>query len=271
MTLVLGAALRLAGLRLLLGVTDDPSYMKILVQNLVLTPLLTALYAALLPALLRRSVGPPPDRARAIAAASFWVALAQAALSSAGFWDSADARLAFLGLDWAARFTLGVVTPFFVASCAALALASSATAPWVRLRSTWLPWLSIPPLVFFGYVGSALPFWQIEPFAIAVACAPNGTRLVLSEPENDPYDILLTIRRPGEDWRQRQLVRAEPLWAGRIDVASRGTTATLSAFDIPVATVDWQSLAVTPIAPMTWFQEAGWHYVRDPLRGPYKR
>lgn len=65
---------------------------------------------------------------------------------------------------------------------------------------------------------------------------------------------------------QWPLVRAEPLRAGRIDVASRGTTATISAFDIPAAVVDWRSGTVTPIAPMTWFKASGWQPVRDPLR-----
>lgn len=263
-TLVLGATLRLAGLWALVGSAGDAGPHSVLTQNLVFTPLLAAIYAALLPALLRRAHREPPDLVRAVGATSFWVALAQGAHSSAGFWDPADFRLASLGLDWTARFTLGVVTPFFAASGAALALAS-AEARWARLGSTCLPWLSLPPLLFFGFVGSAVPFWRIDHFVVAVANTQDGTRLVLSERENDPYDVLLAMRRPGEDWMQWPLVRAEPLWSGRIDVASRGTTATISAFDVPAAVVDWQSGAVTPTAPMTWFKPSGWQPVRDPV------
>jgi hypothetical protein len=263
-TLVLGAALRLANLWPLIGTAGDTCPLHDLAPNVVLPPVLAALYAALLPQLLRRRVGEAPDLLRISAAAAFWVALGQAARLSPGYWDSADFHLAFLGLDWMSRFILGVVTPFCVATGAGLALASSEVR-WTRLGSIWLPWLSLPPLLYL-FVCCAALFSPADPFVVAVANTPNGTRLVLSEIETHPCDVLLSIRRPGEDWMQWPLVMHEPLWPGRIDVASRGTTATISAFDVPVAIVDWQSGTVTPIAPMTWHKTPRWRPVRDPLR-----
>jgi hypothetical protein len=269
-TLVLGVALRLAWLWSLLGAGSELPPPSVVVSNLLFPPVLVALYAALLAALLRPSVGRRPrDPGRAIAVAALWVVLAQATRLDFGISDPADWCVAFLGLDWAVRFAVGTGMPLLVSIAAVLGTAAKGTRlPRLGAALGW--WLAVPVLLFFLWIVSAFPLFSViaglDVFVIAAARTPNGGQLVLTEAAFDPYDVLLSIRRPGESWTRLRLVRAEPLWDGRIDVATRGTTASLSAFDVVVATVDWQSGAVTHVVPMTWFKSVDWQTEQEPWR-----
>ncbi len=274
----LRTAVRLAALTLLLGATQRLAYfwplvvaegagghLALAIPSLLSAPLLVAAYASLLPILLEWNGGALEDRGRAIAAAALWIAFGQAPQSHFGYFDAADCRVPFLGIDWRLRVALGVIVPFVVAT-AAVAGKLPTPAGAVRLGTTWLQWAALPATLFLMTVLSAIPVFRVfDPFVIGFARAPNGTEIVLSEVENDPYDVLLTVRRPGEGWVQLPFVRAEPLWSGRIDVAAQGTTATVSVFGVIAAQVDYQSGAVTRIAPMTWFPGDRWYSAPDAL------
>jgi hypothetical protein len=275
-TLGLGVALRLAWLWPILREASE-AHRPGVVSNLVFPPAMVALYATLLPAWLPRSVGrasrdgdrsmAATDRGRSMAAVTLSVVLAQATLSgSFEFWDAAAWRLTFLGLNRTARFALGVlVPPFLLAGIAGFDRAAKG----VRLTQLLFPFVylgALPAILIFEAIASVAPLFKFaDPILIAAARTPDGTQLVLTQTENDPYDVHLAIRRPGESWTRLPLVRNDPLWSGRLDVARQGTTATISAFDMVAATVDWQSGAVTHIAPMTWFKSVEWRPIRDPL------
>ena len=254
-TLLLGAVLRLVSFWPVLG-GDAEARGFIVLESLFFAPLLVAGYASLLPLFLKWLAGTMRDPAQGIAAAAAWVALGQAPRSSFGFWDPSDERVAFLGFDWKVRFSLGLVTPFLVAAVAA-GVATRKAKSARPLPSALLAMVCIPVVVvLLGTVSGG--FFFVERFLVATARTTDGTQLLLSEASADPNDVYLAIRRPGTGWKELRLVRAEPLWIGRIDVSPQGTTATISAYDVVVATVDWQSGAVTEIAPMTWFHGATW-------------
>jgi hypothetical protein len=255
-TLLLGAALRLASFWPVFGGDAEASSGLVVFENLLFSPFLTAWYASLLPFFLLGLAGTKRDPAYGIAAAALWVALGQAPRSGFGFWDPADSRRAFLGLDWTVRFALGVVTPIVVAGVGGF-LATRRAKRAGPLASALLAPMCIPAILAFLWVGSTGCSF-VDRFFIATARTADGTRLLLSEKSNDPTDVMLAIQRPGNRWKEFHLVRDEPCWAGRLDVSSHGTTATISAYDVVVATVDWQSGAVTEIAPMTWFHGATW-------------
>jgi hypothetical protein len=264
-TLLLGVALRLAWLWPVLGGAIEGGRAGVVLSNLLFHPVVIALYASLLPALLHGVGQPPRDDGRAMAAAALWVALAQATCSYFGFWDTADEQLCFVGLDWTARVALGVAVPLIVAGGAVFYTATKG-AQLSRVYSALIAWMVVPATVFCARFASGV-FGVIDPLIVAAARAPDGTQLILIETYNDPYDVMLEIGRPGESWTRLPLVRNDSLWSGRIDVAAQGTTATISAFDVVAATVDWQSGAVTKIAPMTWFKldVSRWRSVPDPL------
>jgi hypothetical protein len=256
LTLLLGAALRLASFWPVLAGDTEARPGLVVLENLLFSPFLTACYAGLLPLFLEALAGTTRNPAQSIAGAALWVALGQAPRSSFGYLDPADSCRAFLGLDWTARFALGLVAPVLAAAACGLLAARKAkrAKPFTSALSATM---SIPIILAFLWVGSA-GFFFVDRFSIATARAADGTRLVLSEKSDDPNDVILAIQRPDDRWKALYLVRAEPFWAGRLDVSSHGTTATISAYDVVVATVDWQSGAVTEIAPMTWFRGATW-------------
>ncbi len=249
-TLLLGGALRLVSLWPVVGESGDA-----VLENLVFPPFVVAFYASSLPPFLRRVEGTARDPAQSLAGAAVWVALGQSLRSFFGFWDPANFHRASLGLDWATRFALGVFLPIVVAATGGL-LATRRANGLGPLASTARATLCIPAVLLCLWFVSAV--FSGDRLLIALARTPDGTEILVSERSNDPNDVLLAIRRPGAPWRELPFVRAEPLWAGRIDVASRGTTATISAYDVVVATVDWQSGSVTEIAPMTFFRKATW-------------
>jgi hypothetical protein len=209
-----------------------------------------------MPLFLKRLAGTTRAPAQGVVAAALWVGLGQAPRSSFGFLDPADSCRAFLGLDWTARFALGLVTPVVVAAVGGF-LATRESKSARPLASALLATMCIPAILVPLWVGSA-GFFFVNRFLIATARTADGTRLLLSEESGDPNDVMLAIRRPGDRWKELPLVRAEPFWTGRLDVSPHGTTATISAYDVVVATVDWQSGAVTEVAPMTWFRGATW-------------
>jgi hypothetical protein len=264
-TLLLGATLRLAALWPVLGLEGSAGPSGNVPANLVFPSMTVALYAGVLPLVLDRR--PTRGYPQSIATAALWVLLGQAPRSFFGLLDSASLRRAFLGLDWTARFALGVVVPFLVASVALLVVARRAKRAPVsgvsarRVLSAVLVTMAMPVCAVFLWVGlwfASVLFEWVNPYLVTVTRTPDGSQVMLSERADDPYDVDLWIQRPGESWTRLPLVRDEPQWSGRIDVTAHGTTATISAYDIVVATVDWRTGAVTRIAPMTWFHGDSW-------------
>jgi hypothetical protein len=206
-----------------------------------------------------------------------WVALPQLALSHFGFWE-AGWKPVFLGIDWKVRFVFGVLIPFAAAVTVGLRTWTPRPAtPVSRVLgsrsvvpvSCFLAWLVVPAggLAALSFL-AALPIaWAPNPFVAASTRGGNGTLLLVVQTPDDPWDVFLNVRRPSDRWTRFRVAYGDPPWFGRIDLAPRTHTASISAFGVEVARFDLETESLQKIAPLTGFVAEG-KLVEDPICDP---
>ncbi len=250
---VLGTALRAVDLAPLFTTATQAGRGAAIFQNVVFVPLVVALYAAALPLMLRRpEKGGAADLGETLLMASLWAALPEVALSYFGFWE-AGWKSSLLGLEWKLRLLLGVALP--LAAAVGVAVGSAR----VRTRHTWrsafAAWVVLPAVglaLLSGLASLPLPLVP-HPLVVASARARDGTRLVIVEIQDDPYDVYLNVRRPDGVWMRYRLAYGDPLWVGRIDLKAEESVASISSYGIEVALLDWEGEKLDKRVALTGF------------------
>jgi hypothetical protein len=275
LTFALGVSLRLVWL-LPLSVSITPAPLAALFSNSIFVPAASALYAATLPALLlprpgRGSANQTASAGYQTVVAALWVALPQIVICHGGFWE-ADWKAAFLGIEWKVRLALGVLSPFAVAVAAQArtwkALGLRGDGVTAAQAGAWAAWMGAPlGLVVLSFAALFPASYAPDPCLVTSAGAADGTQLLIAQIPDDPTDVFLNVRHPGGRWIRFRIAYGDALWAGRIDFAPSGRTASISAYDVLVARFDLDTDRLEKVAPLTGFVGNGWS-VAEPIRDP---
>jgi hypothetical protein len=227
-SLLLGAALRIPVLAPLASDAFGAGRAGTWLENFFVVPTAVALYATLLGLVWRRGFRTyePVGLSIDLALALLWLFVPQVNFCFNALWEN-EWTLDTVGAGWWLRVGLGVIAPVFLA--AVLQLRSAPEGPGAepssarggmrhRLRfasmvlhgSVWIVFAicTVIPLTFVSYFSFLL---DLHPYVAASARARDGTRAVVVESADDPYDVDLWVQAPDQSWSAYRVAGNEDL------------------------------------------------------------